>query len=154
MDELENFLRRCSKRLNSATKSVQVYDDDQLVAVIMNQDRYRAAIYSQKIRARKRVYRKTFDALAIKTIKIKMPKKIPYESKVGLLGKNFDLKPIFFERSKIGKASVCISPKSFRLLRKSASIKMSLKKTGAYLNGLPLYRNSGNIAIPEELKQV
>lgn len=151
MTELEAFLRRCSKRLNSATKSVQVFDDGRLIAVILNQDRYLAAIYSQKIRAKSRVYRKTYEALAIKTTKVTIPKSAPTECKEMLFGKNFDSQPIFFKKSRNGKASVCISPKAFRLLRKSASIKLTSKKTSAYLTGLPFYRSTGNVEIPKEL---
>lgn len=154
MDEFEKFLRRCSKRLNGSVKSVQVYDQEILVAVVMNKDRYLSAIYSQKIKARKRVYRKTHDALVVRTIRVDLPDKITLDQINDLLGDEKKFKPIFFERTRYSKVSVCISPRSFRLLRKAASIKMTHNKMSAYMTSLPLRRKDGDLVVTAALREV
>lgn len=153
MLDIEVYLRRSSKRLSQSIKSVQVYDGDRLVAVLMNRDRYLSAVYSQNVKARRRVYRKTNDALSIRTVAITLPERFTPEDVRSFLAKDADLgkgahfPAIFFDRSPYGKVSVCISPRSFRLLRKTSSIKMSCNKLNSYIGELPLRRKSGELTI-------
>ena len=154
MHDMERYLRRCSKRLSRSVKSIQVYDRGCLRAVILNQNRYFSAVYSQKVNARRRVYRKTYNALVLKTIQISLPEKITDEEISNFLGNKGNFKPILFEKTSYGKVSVCISPSTFRLFRKTAAIKMSFNNVNSYINGLPVYRRDGKLKISGALREI
>lgn len=145
MLSVEVYLRRVSKRLSRGVKSIQVFDHDRLVAVVMDRDRYLSAVYAQKIVAHKRVYRKTYNALSTQTVSVALPNKISTEDVQAFLGKGNNA--VFFEKISHGKVSVCISPRTFRLLRRTSSLKMSCNNLRAYINGLPLRRRNGELMI-------